>query len=232
LKVVDPYLVMTIILVLLSVLIGFSKLPEVKEKGEPDEVPGRDKKTSIVQYPYLILGVAALFMAGACEVIPIDCIILYSKALGIPLSEARHFAEYTLYAMLVGYITSTVVIPRFFSQQAALRNVSILGFLLSLGAYFSTGMTSIYFMIAMGFGAAMLWGTIWGLAVRELGTFTKMGAALLLMSVVGGGLFPLLFGRLIDVYPDTPQMAVTVLLPCYLFLIYYATKGYKIKNWA
>lgn len=231
LKVVDPYLVITIILVLLSVLIGFSKLPDVQEKGDTDALPGQQKKTSVLQYPYLVLGVLALFMAGACEVIPIDCIILYSKALGIPLSEARHFAEYTLYAMLAGYITSTLVIPRYFSQQAALRNVSVLGVLLAAGAYFTSGMTSIGFMIAMGFGAAMLWGTIWGLAVRELGTFTKIGAALLLMSVVGGGLFPLLFGRLIDLYPNSPQVAVTVLVPCYLFLIYYATKGHKIRNW-
>lgn len=232
LKVVDPYLVITIILLLLAVLIGFSKLPNVEEKGEPDVTRGQQKKTSVFQYPYLVLGVLALFMAGACEVIPIDCIIIYSKALGIPLSEARHFAEYTLYAMLVGYITSTIIIPRFLSQQAALRNVSILGFFLAIGAYFTTGMTSIYFLIAMGFGAAMLWGTIWGLAIRELGTFTKIGAALLLMSVVGGGLFPLLFGRLIDLNPDTPQVAVTVLIPCYLYILYYATKGYKIKNWS
>src|SRR5690606_225951 len=117
----------------------------------------------------------------------------------IPLQEARHFTEYTLYAMLAGYITSTIVIPKFISQQAALRYVSVLGIILSVGVYFSEGLTSVYFMIAMGFGAALLWGTIWGLAVRELGSFTKIGAALLLMSVVGGGLFPLLFGRLIDV---------------------------------
>lgn len=232
LKVVDPYLVITIILLLLAVLVGLSRLPDVEEQGEPEITPGQQRKTSVLQYPYLVLGVLALFTAGACEVIPIDCIIIYSKALGIPLMEARHFAEYTLYAMLGGYITSTIAIPKYVSQQSALKYVSILGLLLAAGAYFTTGFTSVCFLIAMGFGAALLWGTIWGLAVRELGSFTKIGAALLLMSVVGGGLFPLLFGRLIDVYPDTPQMAVTVLVPCYAFLLYYSTKGYKIKNWS
>jgi len=108
----------------------------------------------------------------------------------------------------------------------------VIGLVLSAGVYFSEGMVSIVCMIAMGFGAALLWGTIWGLAVRDLGRFTKIGAALLLMSVVGGGLFPLLFGHLIDLYPSRPQTSVLVLVPCYLFLIYYALKGYKIKHWA
>lgn len=230
LKVVNPYLVITIILVLLAILVAFSRLPEVEEKGEED-VPGQQPKTSVIQYPYLVLGVLALFMAAACEVIPIDCIIIYSRSLGIPLQEARHFTEYTLYAMLAGYITSTIIIPRFISQQNALGAVSVIGLVLSAGVYFSEGMVSIVCMIAMGFGAALLWGTIWGLAVRDLGRFTKIGAALLLMSVVGGGLFPLLFGHLIDLYPSRPQTSVLVLVPCYLFLIYYALKGYKIKHW-
>lgn len=231
LKVVNPYLVITVILLLLAVLIGFSRLPEVQESGAPETSPNQQKKTSVFQYPYLVLGVLALFMAGGCEVIPIDCIILYSKAMGIPLQEARHFTEYTLYAMLGGYVTSTIVIPKYISQQAALRYVSILGLLFSIGAYSTEGLTSIGFMVAMGFGAALLWGTIWGLAVRELGRFTKIGAALLLMSVVGGGLFPLMFGRMIDIYPANPQVAALVLVPCYAFLLFYAIKGYQIKNW-
>jgi fucose permease len=83
----------------------------------------------------------------------------------------------------------------------------------------------------MGFGAAWLWGTIWGLAIRDLGKHTKMGAALLLMSVVGGGIFPLIFGRLIDINPAYTQTAVLMLIPCFLYLLFYAVWGYKINNW-
>ncbi|MGV3556550.1 sugar MFS transporter [Larkinella arboricola] len=232
LKVVNPYLVITLILLALAVLVHFSRLPEVKESVEAgDDASGDVPKTSIWQFPYLILGVAALFMASACEVIPIDCIIVYSRSLGIPLNEARHFTEYTLYAMLGGYVLSTIVIPRYISQQTALLTVSCLGLLLTAGAYFSSGLVSVYFLASLGFGAALLWGTIWGLAVRGLGTFTKVGAALLLMSVVGGGIFPLLFGKLIDISPERPQQALLVLIPCYVYLIFYSTKGYKLLNW-
>ncbi|WP_460639992.1 sugar MFS transporter [Larkinella harenae] len=232
LKVVNPYLIITLLLGALAVLVHFSRLPEVKESVDAGEDKGGGlPKTSVWQFPYLVLGVVALFMASACEVIPIDCIIVYSRSLGIPLNEARHFTEYTLYAMLGGYVLSTIIIPKYLSQQAALLTVSVLGLVLTAGTYFSSGLVSVYFLASLGFGAALLWGTIWGLAVRGLGLFTKLGAALLLMSVVGGGIFPLIFGKLMDRFPENPQTAVLVLIPCYLYLVFYSTKGYKRLNW-
>ncbi len=234
LKVINPYIIITAILLLLAIMIFFSKMPEInesQEKSDDGKTVKKLSKTSVVQYPYLVLGVVALFVSGACEVIPIDGIIVYSRSLGIPLSEARHFSEYTLYAMLAGYLASIVLIPKYLSQQGALMVCALLGIALTLGAYFSSGIYSIYCLILMGFGAAWLWGTIWGLAIRDLGKYTKMGAALLLMSVVGGGIFPVIFGRLIDLNPAYSQTAVLMLIPCFLYLIFYAVWGYKINNW-
>nr|WP_295923906.1 sugar MFS transporter [uncultured Dyadobacter sp.] len=234
LKVVNPYLVITGILALLALMVFFSRLPEAQEREE-EEVPGLTQqeqgKASVSEYPYLVLGVIALLMAGGCEVIPIDGIILYSRSLGISLQESRHFAEYSLYAMLIGYVASTVLIPKWFSQQAALKYCALAGIVLVTAACFTTGIVSIYCLIATGFGAAMLWGTIWGLAIRNLGKFTKIGSALLLMSVIGGGIFPLVFGSLIDLYPATPQVSLLVLIICYMYLLYYATRGFKKLEW-
>lgn len=233
LKVVNPYLVITGILLLLALMVFLSNLPEVEESSEetsPVDSP-ETTKTSVFQYPYLVLGVVALFMAGGCEVIPIDGIILYSRSMGISLGESRHFAEYTLYAMLVGYVLSTILIPKWISQQDALKYCAISGLVLITASYFSSGMVSIYCLIGTGFGAAMLWGTIWGLALRNLRKFTKIGSALLLMSVIGGGIFPLLFGSLIDWNPVLPQRSLLVLIPCYSFLLYYAIWGYKKTEW-
>lgn len=234
LKVVNPYLVITGILLLLGVMIFFSKLPEINESPDSSDegkAAKRPVKQSVVQYPYLVLGVIALFVSGACEVIPIDGIIVYSRSLGIPLEEARHFSEYTLYAMLVGYLASIVLIPKYLSQQGALLTCALLGLMLTFGVYFTEGMTSIYCLILMGFGAAWLWGTIWGLAIRDLGIHTKMGAALLLMSVVGGGIFTPIYGWLIDLNPEYSQTSILMLIPCFLYLLFYAVWGYKIKNW-
>ncbi len=231
LKVVNPYIVITLILLLLAVMIFFSKLPEINDGTNEPQQESQLSKSGVFHYPYLILGVLALFVSGACEAIPVDGIIIYSRALGIPLQEARHFGEYTLYAMLAGYLAQTILIPKYLSQHKALALCAVLGIVLSIGAYLTNGMTSVIFIIFMGFAAAWLWGTIWGLAIRDLGRFTKVGSALLLMSVVGGGVFPLLFGRLIDINPDRPQISILILVPCYLILLFYGTRGYRVTTW-
>jgi glucose/galactose transporter len=233
LKIVNPYIIITVILLLLAVMIYFSKMPEINEsESEATDIESQEKsKSSVFQYPHLVVGVLALFFAAACEVIPIDSVIIYSRALGIPIEEARHFSTYTLYAMLAGYIASTILIPKYLSQSKALQACAWLGIALTIGAYLSSGIISIICLILMGFGAAMLWGTIWGLSLRELGKHTKIGSAMLLMSVIGGGIFPVLFGGLIDKNQSYPQNSVLLLLPCYLVLLFFSVKGHRMQSW-
>ncbi|MEJ7914177.1 MAG: MFS transporter, partial [Chitinophagaceae bacterium] len=117
LKIVNPYLVITIVLLLLAVMIYFSRLPEISEAGKEDGASDATlkHKPSVFHYPYLIWGVVSLFLSAACEGLPIDGIIIYSRSLGIRIDEARHFTEYTLYAMIAGYLASTILIPRYLS---------------------------------------------------------------------------------------------------------------------
>jgi MFS transporter, FHS family, L-fucose permease len=233
LKIVNPYIIITVILLLLAVMIYFSKMPEINEskKEEGNMQTEIESKSSVFHYPHLVLGVLGLFFAAACEVIPIDGMIIYSRALGIPIEEARHFSTYTLYAMLAGYLASTILIPKYLSQNRALQLCAVLGITLTIGSYFSSGIASIICLMLMGFGAAMLWGTIWGLSLRELGRHTKTGSAMLLMSVIGGGIFPVIFGGLIDRNPSYPQNAILLLIPCYLVLLFFASKGYSLQSW-
>lgn len=230
-SVIYPYLVITAVLLLLGLLIHYSRLPEVNESASTHaEKSGFDGKTSIFQFPNLLFGVAALFFSAAAEVIPIDGIILYSSALGIPIGESRYFAQYTLVAMTVGYVASIILIPKHLSQHGALLASTIWGIVMTIGAYLSTGTTSVYFLVSMGLSSAMLWGTIWGIALKGLGRFTKIGSALLLMSVVGGGIFPVIFGRLIDMNLSMPQRAVLLLIPCNLMMTIYALWQYRKKQ--
>ncbi|MFD1631297.1 sugar MFS transporter [Pseudopedobacter beijingensis] len=232
LKIVNPYIIVTLILLLLSVVIYFSKLPEVKDETENQAEEGIESKSGILKYPYLLLGVFALFCAGACEVIPIDGIILYSKSLGISINESRYFAQYTLYAMIVGYIVSVLFIPKYLSQQKALLLSALWGMFFTIVAYFSSGIISVGCVILMGFSASLFWGTIWGLSLKGLGKYTKLGSAMLLMSVVGGGIFPVIFGRLIDINVDYPQTSILLLLPCYAFILFFALRGHKVIKWS
>ncbi len=230
LKIINPYIVITCVLVLLGIMILFSRLPEVKE-AEPvtdRRIDNPQSKESILNYPYLILGVIALFFSTACEGIPVDGIVIYSRLMGIKIEVARHFATYTLCAMLLGYLFTVIFVPRYISQHNALRLSAVWGLSLTIIAAVFGGIVSVYCIILMGFGSAMLWGTIWGLSLRNLGKFTKRGAALLLMSVIGGALFPVIYGKFLDI---NPQMAITILIPCYLAILLYSMYGYRIERW-
>jgi fucose permease len=73
-----------------------------------------------------------------------------------------------------------------------------------------------------------MWPAIWPLAIAGLGRFTKVGSSLLIMGIAGGALLPLLFGRLADLI--NPQQAYWLLVPCYLFIWYYAAAGHKRRK--
>lgn len=235
LKVVDPYLIITGGLILLAIGVFFISLPEVDEGKSAhevvDESSSKIRLKDLFKFPYLILGIIALFFEGACEVIPIDGVIVYSRSLGIPLDTARHFAEYTLYCMTLGYLASILLIPRYLSQQKALSLCAITGVILTVAVFLTNGITSAVLMILMGFISAWFWGTIWGLAIHNLGKYTKFGSALMLMAILGGGFFPLIFGSLIDTFSFRPQISVLMLIPCYLYLLYYAVRGHKVNKW-
>ncbi|MEY4538906.1 MAG: hypothetical protein RLZZ306_663 [Bacteroidota bacterium] len=233
LKIVNPYIAITAILLIMALIIHLSKLPEIDDSkteiaGEFIEIKPRE---NIFQYPYLVLGVVTMFFASTCEVIPVDSIIIYSRALGLSIGDARIFPIYALLAMLMGYLATIILIPKYISQHKTLQFTAFWGILMSLGSYFTDGKTSIFLVSLMGFGTAMLWGTIWGLSLRGLGKFTKTGGAMLLMGIIGGAILPLFFGKLVDVNPQYPQNAILLMIPFYLVILSYGIWGYKLESW-
>lgn len=233
LKIVKPYIIISIILLFVALMIYFSKLPEIEENNSTTKISedfnGHEKK--LMDYPYLIMGVFALFVGGACETIPIDGIIIYCQSLNMPMDSARHFGTYTLFVMLFGYLFVSILVPKYLSQHSALLFASIWGLLATVLTYFTEGIYSVYSLLSLGFSASMLWGTIWGLSLRDLGRNTKKASAILIMSLIGGGIFPLLFGDLIDRYVQRPQLAILILIPCYTYILFYSINGYKVNSW-
>ncbi|GAB2543753.1 sugar MFS transporter [Spirosoma aerophilum] len=227
-KVVTPYMILTGVLILLAILIRYSNLPEVSE--EQDDAPAElTARTSVGQFPNLVLGVAAIFCYVGAEVIAGDTIINYGKAMGFTNDEAKYFTTYTLYGLLAGYILGIVAIPKYISQQMALRVGSILALILTTGAILTDGFASILCVALLGFAISPMWPAIWPLALNRLGKFTKIGSALLIMGISGGALLPLLHGYLTDTV--SAKMAYALLLPLFGYILYYAVIGHKKANW-
>ncbi len=228
-RVILPYIIMAIILILLAVMIRYTHLPDV----DTDEEDIKDKeighqKTGWWQFPHLILGFIALFLYVGVEVIAGDTIGLYGQSIGIPLSKARFFTSLTLASMVFGYILGIISIPRFLSQARALAISAILGIVFSLGALFTTGMVSIACVALLGVANAMMWPAIFPLAIAGLGKFTKAGSALLIMGIAGGALLPLLYGAIAENFSN--QFAYWILVPMYIYIFYFAVKGNSIRT--
>lgn len=237
--VIFPYSILCIILLGIGLLIYKSKLPDINPEEENEEVATANyNKTSVFQFPYLILGVLALFLHVGTQVVAIDTIISYAGSMGVGLLDAKFFPSYTLGATILGYMMGILLIPRFISQKNALIVCTLLGLALSFGVIFvqtnisflgHNASLSIWFLASLGLPNSLIYAGIWPHAIRNLGRFTKIGSSMLVMALCGNAILPLVYGKLADM--TSLQAGYWVLIPCYIYLIWYAVFGYRIINW-
>lgn len=236
-----PYIYMACIIGVVALLVRFSSLPELEsEESKDDKLPLRE----VFQFPNLILGVIALFFYVGVEVIAGDTIGSYGRSIGF--SNFSILTSITMSCMVVGYILGILLIPRVISQQNMLLISAVLGVVLSLGIVFgnpeSTAISGLFSFAGvpaipntilcialLGLANAIVWPAIWPLALSGLGKYTATGSALLIMAIAGGAVLPLILGgvsHLVD-----RQTAYIVMAPCYLFILFYAAKGHKLRSW-
>ncbi len=239
-RVIIPYVCVGVVLFALGLMVSFSPLPEINTEQESAELAtaNRAKKT-IFQFPHLILGAIAIFLHVGTQVIAIDTIIGYANSMNVPLMEAKSFPSYTLFATICGYIIGIIAIPKYISQVTVLRFCTLLGTMLTLLIIFSHSQASflghvtdvsIWFVVLLGLANSLVWAGIWPLALDGLGRFTKLGASILIMGLCGNAIVPLFYGYLADRF-DVRQ-AYWVLFPCYLYLVYYAIYGHRVRTWS
>jgi FHS family L-fucose permease-like MFS transporter len=228
-RVVLPYIIIVIVLLVLAVVIYFSSLPEIDTEHEDEQVAlANTNKTSITQFPHLMLGVLTLFLYVGAEVIAGDTIISYGASQGIALTTAKFFTTCTLLSMIVGYVIGILTMPKYIKQEQALQVSAVLGVLFSIAVVCTHGYFSVLFVALLGLANSLMWPAIWPLAIAGLGRFTKIGASLLIMAIAGGALLPLLYGFMADKL--NPTLAYSVMIPCYFFIYYYAVWGHKIRR--
>ena len=226
-KIHMPYLVMAGVLLVISICVLFSPLPELRT-ADANATPagGAGTRSSIFQFPHLWLGVCCLFVYVGVEVLAGDAIGTYGHAFGLPLDQTKFFTSFTLGAMLLGYLVGLALIPHVVSQERWLSVSAVLGVLFSLGALFTHGYVSVGFVAALGFANAMMWPAIFPLAIRGLGRFTEIGSALLIMGIAGGAIIPQLFAVLKQ-HADFQLVFAGLTVPCYLYILYYALRGHR-----
>lgn len=226
-RLIMPYIVMSVVLIGLGLLIKLSHLPDIND-DTANAVPSsadEPQKKRLFQHKRLLLGAVAIFCGVGVEVLAVDSIINYAQYTGLSFRDAKYFATYTLLIMVISYCIGIFTIPKIITQRKALMLSAIIGILFTIVTLFIKGPTSVWFIALLGLGNALLWPAIWPLSLEGLGKLTSKGSALLIMGVVGGGLTPLLYGVISDAM--NPQIAYGILIPFYLFILYFSVSGYK-----
>lgn len=231
--VITPFYIMSGIMVFLGVIIAFFvPLPEVNEESENQE-PGSigksafaGSKTSIFQFPHLFLGFFALFLYIGGEFIAMGSINDYATALKLP-----HPANYVWLAsggMVVGYVAGIILTPKYISMRQASIVCSYVGITTTILIYITPDEINIYMVGLLGLANSLLYTSIWTLAIADLGKSTKMGTSVLVMSITGGAIIPLLFGHIVELY--SYRIGYLICLPIFVFILYYTMHGCRVRN--
>jgi fucose permease len=245
-RLVTPYLMMAFMLLLLGIFIKMVPLPSVN--SDDDTSANDNSNSSILQKPQVILGAIALFFYVGAEVVAGDTIGLFSKELGV--SNFGQMTSYTMGFMVLGYVLGLLVIPRWISQGKALSISAILGVVLTVlllnASADSNGLwdmlfawtglpaipNAVLYVALFGLANALVWPAIWPLALSGLNQKdTSTASALLIMGISGGALLPLIYGVLVE-SSGNAQSAYWIMIPCYVFIIFYAVKGHKLRQWS
>lgn len=241
-RLIMPYAIMAGVLVLLAIFVRKAHLPEInqeeddmpkldidKQNPRPALAPGVDVygRTSVFQIPYLLLGAFCIFIYVGVEVLAIDTLALYGEYNGLAKNVAANLSIYCLVAFTIGYLIGVVAVPKYISQKKALITCAILGVIFTAGALLATGMTSIVFIILMSFAHSLMWPGIWPLAINKLGPFTKQGSALMVMGIAGGAILPPVYGLIVEAMDNNRQLPYAIMIPCYLYILYFAYAGHK-----
>jgi len=255
-----PYIYMGLVILVMAVLIKYSPLPEIN-LDEEDTVAHQSlfqQIREVLKRPQLVLGVITLMLYVAAEVLAGDSIGSFGKKLGVYGDNGDFYLKltsFTMTAMVIGYILGVTLIPKYVSQVTALKLSGLLGIVLVLAIIAISPSTMvtlpglpelplvIILVALMGLSNALCWPAIWPMALEDLGGYTKIGGALLIMAIIGGAIFPLLYGALADSINITiqtndiavksgNQLAYLILLPCYFMILFFAIKGHKYRSWS
>ena len=227
-----PFEIIIVIFIILGIVALMAPLPEVKAAGEDNDseletatCTYAEGKTSILQFPHLLLGVLTLFLYVGVETISLATATGYAKALGL---EGDNYGFIPSIGMVVGYICGVILIPKYLNQATAMKVCAIIALIGSVLVAVTPPEISIYCIFLMALGCSLMWPALWPLAMADLGKFTKEGSSLLTMAIAGGAVMPWVRGVFEDI--SDFQTSYWVCVPCFLFILYYGIAGYKIRT--
>ncbi|MDX2046882.1 MAG: L-fucose:H+ symporter permease [Chitinophagaceae bacterium] len=222
-----PYLVIGLSVFIVAVLFMLTKLPEVKEPE--DEVSLKGSK-NIFMHRQLLWGVVAQFFYVGAQVGVGSFFIRFSKyTMNMPEKEAAYkWGFIAMVGFMVGRFFGTFLM-KYIKPQKLLLFYSFINIVLLLAAVYTSGTMAVWSVLLIPFFMSIMFPTIFALGVKDLGEDTKLGASLLIMSIVGGAIIPIFMGLVSDANNGNIQLAYLVPIVCFVVTAWYGWKGYRHK---
>ena len=222
-----PYLVITGLFLAVAVLIFFSNLPEIEEEDgdEQASVPAVGLR-GLWPYKHLLKGVLAQFFYVGAQVGVASFVIRFAQfnMAGLPEKHAANYLKLHLLGFMIGRFAGSAVMkhipaPRLLSLfgVASLTCLTIV--------LMGTGVAPVWAIVLVGFFHSIMFPTIFALSIKHLGPHTKAGSSLLVMSIIGGAIFPATMGYISDM--SNIRYAFLVPLICHVYVLYFAVRGYR-----
>ncbi|MBQ0150868.1 MAG: sugar MFS transporter [Bacteroidales bacterium] len=238
--VIPPYIVLGLFLFVFGYFFFKSSIPEVNPDGSgKDDVSEETESRSILSYPYLVLGAFALFCHLGSQAVSINTIMGYAQSMGVDMLQAKVFPSFTLGCILFGYLLGVLFIPKYLSQQKALIICTVTGLVLSFCVILAGSPVhlfgldadlSIWFLVLLGIPNSLIYAGIWPLAIHDLGRHTSIGSSVMVMGLCANAIVPLVYAWLVDI-TGSARVGYWILVPCFIYMIFYAVKGCKIERW-
>lgn len=226
-----PFMIIIGVFVILGILALLAPLPEVKAVGEDAadaaDCPYANNKTSILQFPHLLLGCLALFLYVGAETASLGTLKNYAIAMG--LANPEIYTWIGPIGIVIGYLCGIAFIPKYISQSRAMVICAIVALMGTAAIFLLPAHLSIWAVGLITLGCSLMWPALWPLAMADLGKFTKAGSSLLIMAMAGPVILLPLFGEL-ERSMGIQSAMFWICLPAFLFILYYALAGYKIRT--
>ncbi|NVN19080.1 L-fucose:H+ symporter permease [Muricauda sp. HICW] len=240
----DPYVILGLVILLVFVLISISKMPQAK--GDGDVPPIKDIGKTLLKRPSYVSGVIAQVLYVGAQIMCWTYIYQYAEAQGISSDSAANYQFLAFVFFLVGRAIGTYML-RFFSPGKLLMCFAICAGVATIGTIFVQGQIGLYSLVCISLFMSVMFPTIYGISLDNLTEEeSKLGAAGLVMAIVGGALMPKLQGMIIDLggsgvtdikVMGVPEVNFSFILPlcCFAYITSFGFKTFKknerIKKW-
>ncbi|HKI88758.1 MAG TPA: glucose/galactose MFS transporter [Draconibacterium sp.] len=228
-----PFGIIGGITLVILVVMFFLKLPEIEEEDKDVAVKPKKYKSNAFQYPHVWLGSLAIFVYMGIEIGIPSFFADYSDKIGFSFSslERIDLLKYYWGGLMVGRLIGIFVLQKFTARKiltiCAFGGAALVAVSLLIGG--SANTIALWAFLGTGLFHSIMWPTIYNLALEDLGPLAKVASGVIATSVIGAAILTPIMGA-IQTATGTVVAAICCLFVYYAYLIFFATKGSKIRT--